>query len=923
MNLYSGTGGARRLAAIVLSLLMAFTVMALATGQADARKKAKKAKVTLKVLTKNQKQLIRQGKLTVRVRATGKVGKVKLSARGFKRKAVKLNRKGAKTVKLAWTQSGRFRLRQCRAQSVRVTGKYRGRKATTKKKLARGSNCVKAVKVNLGPDPTGGQNPKACDFLDTTVCLQPFPNDYYTKKDKSSKTGLRLNLDRKSTPVNTGAPVNRQRNVVVTDLNRADGFSPGSLITLKVPGLDTPAAFQNSGLVGLEKLSEYSNRNQPVILIDARTGKRQMIWAEIDANPTSVDPGPGGPGGINANPSNTGPVNLLVRPGKNLEFGHRYIIAFRNLKDADNNAIPAPLGFRVYRDGLPTNQNVVEQRRGHMNSLIKTLTGKAGVKRSSLYMAWDFTVASEQSVTGRATTIRDDAFKRLGDTDLANRTIEGDSPDIEVLAWCDKSDPAATQATNGHASCSDAYPPADRNNYPGIASYNPGKVANAPNPGVEEQRTVVGLIKNVPCYMNQDGCPANPVDPASFEFKPNGDLTWNPAYRMDVPFRCRIPMSTVSSGTVIPGGTGTYGHGLLGTLNQINATRAVSNINNSTWCAANWDGFSDLDLGVVLKALGDMSYFNSISDRMQQGMVNFLMLQRALAHPQGMAQEDAFKMTHNGAVPVTNPGLSAIDTSDGMKTRGMYYGISQGAIMGGALTALNPDVDRGALGVAGMNYSTLLRRSVDSDEYFKDPAFGLYKNYPDYSIRPVLLNLMQLTWDRGESNGYAHNMTDKPLPNTNPHAIYMDVALGDHQVTNFAADVQARTIGALRYAPTLMDSRHNWDLDYAGLPAVESTNLPTTAGESYMQYFDVGPFAWDGNGQGPGGRSLGVELPPLENVAPQPAWGYGDDPHGDVRYAPDNYENIAQFLDEGTIHACGGTGGLCFANAWDGTTGLP
>ena len=33
--------------------------------------------------------------------------------------------------------------------------------------------------------------------------------------------------------------------------------------------------------------------------------------------------------------------------------------------------------------------------------------------------------------------------------------------------------------------------------------------------------------------------------------------------------------------------------------------------------------------------------------------------------------------------------------------------------MGGALTALAPDFSRAKLGVAGMNYSTLLNRSVD------------------------------------------------------------------------------------------------------------------------------------------------------------------------------------------------------------------
>ena len=47
--------------------------------------------------------------------------------------------------------------------------------------------------------------------------------------------------------------------------------------------------------------------------------------------------------------------------------------------------------------------------------------------------------------------------------------------------------------------------------------------------------------------------------------------------------------------------------------------------------------------------------------------------------------------------------------------------------MGGALTALAPDFERAALGVPGMNYSTLLQRSVDFDAY----APLLYPDYPN------------------------------------------------------------------------------------------------------------------------------------------------------------------------------------------------
>ena len=69
-----------------------------------------------------------------------------------------------------------------------------------------------------------------------------------------------------------------------TDMNRADGFSPGSAMLTKVPGLDTPAAVKRSKLPPLTNLQRGLAKRSPVVLINARTGKRHPIWAEIDSN---------------------------------------------------------------------------------------------------------------------------------------------------------------------------------------------------------------------------------------------------------------------------------------------------------------------------------------------------------------------------------------------------------------------------------------------------------------------------------------------------------------------------------------------------------------------------------------------------------------------------------------------------------------
>ena len=58
----------RRLAVIALAIVMAFALTAsFAANGADAKKKAKKAKVTLAVKTKNQAALLSANKLVVKV----------------------------------------------------------------------------------------------------------------------------------------------------------------------------------------------------------------------------------------------------------------------------------------------------------------------------------------------------------------------------------------------------------------------------------------------------------------------------------------------------------------------------------------------------------------------------------------------------------------------------------------------------------------------------------------------------------------------------------------------------------------------------------------------------------------------------------------------------------------------------------------
>jgi hypothetical protein len=667
-----------------------------------------------------------------------------------------------------------------------------------------------------------------CDPLDPSVCLQPWPNDYFTVADHSTDTGVRVNLDIASMPRNAaGKPIDP------TDFNRNDGFSPGQEIVTHVPGLDNSSAFNRTGAVPITDVSRTYDRNQPIVVLNADTGKRHLIWSELDANSSSPDT-----------------TNLLIRPAVNFDEGGHYIVALRFLKDSAGRTIRAQQPFRIYRDRIPTSDPVVEARRKHMEDIFRTLK-RAGIRRSDLYLAWDFTVASERNLSERMLSIRNDAFAQLGDTKLADLTVQGASPQFTVTKVTDYQ-PCGTDGCQSGES--------DR-----------------------LLRQVEGRVI-VPCYLNATGCPPG----SQFAYGLDGLPLRIPGNVDPANFVCIIPRSAVSGGAVNPARPSLYGHGLLGTASQVSggAIQDLASEHNILLCASDWIGLAQEDIPNAVAILGDISHFSSLADRSQQGMLNFLYLGRAMINPLGFSTDPAFQWN----------GAPLIDTS-----RLYYDGGSQGGIMGGSLTAVAPDFTHASLGVPGMNYSTLLQRSVDFDEF----APILYNAYPNELERQLIFSLIQMLWDRAEADGYAHHMTDDPLPGTPAHKVLLDMAFGDHQVTNWATAVEARTIGASIRDPALDPGRSTEEIPYYGIPPVSS--WPYNG--SLFEVWDVGPLRTEG------GEVKGTPPPPSENVPNRE----GVDPHGpDASEQPTARTQISDFLqpDGSFIDVCGTH--PCYLAGWTG-----
>jgi hypothetical protein len=348
-------------------------------------------------------------------------------------------------------------------------------------------------------------------------------------------------------------------------------------------------------------------------------------------------------------------------------------------------------------------------------------------------------------------------------------------------------------------------------------------------------------------------------------------------------YRCVVPRSASADGgdPVTPARISLYGHGLLGSISETSAShvRTFANEHNIVFCGTDWIGMANDDVvPSILPILADMSLFPRIPDRMHQGFLNTLFLGRLMKHPDGLSSDPAFQA---GAA-----GTPLIDGSDVF-----YDGNSQGAIAGGAVTAFAQDWTRAVLGVPGMNYSTLLRRSADFDIFLQ----GLALYYSGELTHSLGIAMIQMLWDRTETSGHANHLTADTYPGTPPKKILLHVAFGDYQVANVSAEVEARSIGASIHQPALAPGLHWEQTPFYGIPAIPTDPFDGSA----LVYWDSGNPT-PPNGNVTPGAIGGGELPC--------ALAHGGDPHECPRRQPAARLQKSEFLrtDGAVVDVCDG-----------------
>mgnify|MGYP001209360788 CR=1 FL=1 len=490
---------------------------------------------------------------------------------------------------------------------------------------------------------------------------------------------------------------------------------------------------------------------------------------------------------------------LILRPASHLRPSGHYGVAITNKVATLDGPPPArPAGFEQLLRGATSSDPRIERSLSGARSVLKKLESH-GVDASDVLLAWDFRTASLKQLTQNALTMRDKALEKAGATGIGFTIVSvEDAPNAEIF------------------------------------------------------KRIRGTF-TVPSFLTE-----NDRSKPETELMLGADGLPEIAENAEYPFELVIPASAPSGG---PYPLLVYGHGLLGAADQVSSghVRRFCNDKGYVCIGTDWIGLSEQEEGGIGQnnaawlGVQDINRFRYVGHRLQQSLVNFMVLTRTaksiLADSQALLPGD----------------LSAVVSP----LQVYYYGISQGGIMGASLLAYSPDIERGVVQVGGSAYSLMIQRSVNWDGFF--PA--IRNAYPDRVDQQLLMALWQPPFDLSEGSGTAWAQgAHEPLPGAGKKRLLSQIAVGDSQVANLAAEIQARTMQIPLLTPS---AKPVWGLS------------ETKGGETDAISF------WD----------LERKPPPSTNATPT----FDNDVHGDIRSLPENQEQTDVFLRTGQVkNTCAG-----------------
>jgi hypothetical protein len=473
-----------------------------------------------------------------------------------------------------------------------------------------------------------------CDPIVPSHCGFPYPSNVWTVTDSTQVTGMHVYFGDTTLP--TYAP---GQHVSKTPFMGRDGFSPGGGIMTVMPGATA------TGLADAYHIQDSLAATSPTILMEYDTGALVPHWAELDSLQTTLE---------YDQDNVVDAQTFFIRPALRLKDNTRYIVAIRNVVDQNDSPLPPSPVFQALRDNTPNDDLSVAPRRALYADILGKLKAQ-NVDTTQLQLAWDFTTASQQDTTQWMTSMRDDAFTKVG-----------------------KNGPPYT-----YTNCTST---------PSGPSASPCGITDNPNPYI--RRRIIGQM-TVPLYLD------NPNPGASLNFGANGMPAQNGTAVFQ--FLVQIPNSLVNRGA--QGAIIQNAHGLFGDQTEGEDSYMAETCDREGYVeiAVDLVGMASDDGSTYVPNLiaGDISQFYHVVDRLHQGFLNELLAMHMMIGE--MATDPA---TIFNGIPTIEP------------SKRYYRGDSQGGISGGVYMAISTEVTRGLLGEPGAPYNTLLDRSSDFNGFF-------------------------------------------------------------------------------------------------------------------------------------------------------------------------------------------------------------
>ncbi len=402
---------------------------------------------------------------------------------------------------------------------------------------------VDAAAGTFGPPYLDGP----CDPIAPAHCGLPFPSNAWMKADATSPTGLRVAFGAGTLPaINKTGP--HMSPSYYADL---DGFSPSQAPFTHLVGATL------TGLPTLATPAASITPSSPTVLMEAETGALVPHFVELDAS---------------GDATHDDQRVLLIRPTVRLKDATRYVVAIRRVVDKAGTAIAPSPAFLALRDGSSSTEASVGLRRNVYRDIFGRLT-KAGIDQASLQIAWDYTTASDKSLTSTLIAMRDDAFTKVG---------------------------AAGPA------------------------YTITKTTDAPSPHILRQ--IEGTF-TVPLYLDKAVPGGKLVRDASGAPKASGTA--------EFPFIVYIPNSVTTQGPapLLQNGHGLLENHTQGGHLEVgdDYLSVIADTKNYVVFAVDWSGLAASDQSYLFDLFnGDLGKFHNVIDRSHQGILNALLAMRMM-----------------------------------------------------------------------------------------------------------------------------------------------------------------------------------------------------------------------------------------------------------------------------------------------------